>query len=318
MLILTASTSTIWSHTKMLVLDYRTEEIWFAPWSKKADSIWITAFLLSDGRSVAIKHKLYEKPNYAKLLEGLDVIESSEKILISPTSGKVAIYKIYISSSIHGDPYIKLEKENVSTKDKIEEAHWMISHEGRQLWGRITDKISEFKYRDILKEFLDFREIVPEYYEEKLYVTECPACFRQILLEQNKHIPDPDDPYDSNLIVWLEGQYMPTHDHPIDMDDARNSAWDILMEHLESGNCGSEIQMDKRYMGYQIPDEEWQFTAKRDSEGKLEAKCKLCPSWIHLTQDNTLRKAADWFANHVCPNSSSDERKPNRKDFHVV
>lgn len=303
----------------MLVLDYRKEEIWFAPWSKKADSVWITAFLLADGNSVSVKHKLYESANYAELLEGLDVIARSNKILVSPTPGKVAIYEIYVSSShIRDEPYIKLESEAVSLKDKIKDTYWLVSHEARILRSKITDKIDEYKYRDILDNFLDFREIVPEYYEEKLYVTECPACSRQILLEQNRHEPDPDDPYDSNLIVWLEGQYMSTHDHPINTDDARDSAWRILLDHLQSENCRSEIDMDKRYMGYEIPDQEWQFVAKRDSEGNLEAKCKLCPSWIFLTQDNTLRKAADWFANHVCPNSSEEERKPNRKDFHVV
>ena len=139
------------------------------------------------------------------------------------------------------------------------------------------------------------------------------------MLEQNRCSSEQKETDGIGFIVWLEGQFLRTHEHPVNMEEAKIFAQEILLEHLRHGSCASEIDLAERYVNEELGRLEWEFSARRNSEGKLEAECDICGQTISLPKSSTLRKAADWSVKHLCPERKEIcDIESLREDFHVV
>lgn len=299
----------------MMIGSLGSRNVWFMPWDGMNKAFYVKYFLLPYGDVLFGKYDPGETPEWDVLLKGREILAESEPVLIQPKHGKLTRHVIHHSSVMFGDPEISVDHEIQPLNEFLKETSENISWHVKNLFRRAGDRIAEFMHRKSLD--IEFREVDPEAYEYRLWLSECPICFRQIMLEEGQHEPDPNDPYDTNLIVWLEGQYMKTHDHPLTMKAAKDAARDILLQHLREGCANGEIDIDEeRY----IPNSEekcrWDLTAKRNSDGALEASCLLCEAEISYPKDATLRRAAEWSLTHGCP--SEDAGEPYENETFVI
>lgn len=282
----------------MLVGGMVEQKIWFTPWNSKSKSVFVQPFLAENGDILCMKYLPGEEDELAEMLLGYDIIAEGKAILVEPKPGRFVRHSLFHASWLLENPDIKTQHEILSLSRCAGEALSAAFHNIGCARRRLARKIAAFRYRNLIS--VDFRPVPAEDHLRGLWVSECPRCCRQIVLEETDYDPDPDDPHDSNLIVWLEGQYMRTHEHPANSEQADEAAHEILLAHLRKGCKGGRIDLEEGYMREIEESAEWGLDVWRTDEGELDARCTLCHAGTYFDCDATIYKAEQWALEHDC------------------
>lgn len=282
----------------MLVGGMVEQNIWFKPWDAKSKALFVQAFLQENGEIVAVKYLPGEEDEAADLLREHSIAAEGKPVLLEPKPGRFVKHSLLHASWLVGNPEVDTRHEIMSLSRCAGDAVSDIVYKTVRAFKDLARKIAAFRYRRLLS--VDFRPVPPEDHLRGLWVSECPRCCRQMVLEESDSDPDPDDPYDSNLTVWLEGQYMNTHTHPIDTEQTDRDAREILLSHLRSGCKDGRINMEEGYMREIEASAEWGLDVWRTGEGELDVRCTLCHAGTYFDCDATIYKAEQWALEHDC------------------